>query len=69
MRIRHPATRKSGCKLIENPAECSGPPHLLGPWGSAGPGAVTSGLLMTPLPAGHPASYHYTQVEPVAISG
>src|SRR5262249_8830873 len=29
----------------ENPAECSGPPHLLGPWGSAGLGAVWSGLL------------------------
>jgi len=25
---------------IDNPAECSGPPHLLGPWGSAGSGAV-----------------------------
>ena len=24
----------------ENPTECSGPPHLLGPWGSAGRGAV-----------------------------
>src|SRR5262249_59086754 len=29
------------CRLIfDNPAECSGPPHLLGPWGSAGSGAV-----------------------------
>jgi len=25
---------------IDNPTECSGPPHLLGPWGSAGSGAV-----------------------------
>jgi len=24
----------------DSPAECSGPPHLLGPWGSAGTGAV-----------------------------
>src|SRR5262249_62261136 len=29
------------CRLIfDNPTECSGPPHLLGPWGSAGSGAV-----------------------------
>ncbi len=28
------------CEPIDNPAECSGPPHLLGPWGSAGTGAV-----------------------------
>jgi len=28
------------CDLFANPTECSGPPHLLGPWGSAGPGAV-----------------------------
>jgi hypothetical protein len=26
--------------VIDNPTECSGPPHLLGPWGSAGAGAV-----------------------------
>jgi len=25
---------------FDNPAVCSGPPHLLGPWGSAGSGAV-----------------------------
>ena len=25
---------------IDNPTECSGPPHLLGPWGSAGSEAV-----------------------------
>jgi hypothetical protein len=37
---------------IRYPTECLGPPHLLGPWGSAGPEAETSGLLM-PLPAGH----------------
>src|ERR1700758_5621262 len=37
-----PATRrnraKSFCEYLDNPAECSGPPHLLGPWGSAGTG-------------------------------
>ena len=42
-----------------NPTECSGPPHLLGPWGSAGKGAVQSGLLVTPLPAGHPMVVPY----------
>ena len=36
-----------------NPTECSGPPHLLGPWGSAGLEACASGLLITPLPTGH----------------
>src|ERR1700745_2142451 len=30
----------------DNPTECSGPPHLLGPWGSAGLGAAWSGLLI-----------------------
>src|SRR5262249_50735737 len=38
-----PATRrnrpKNSCESIDNPTECSGPPHLLGPWGSAGTGA------------------------------
>src|SRR5829696_7919854 len=24
------------CSAIDSPTECSGPPHLLGPWGSAG---------------------------------
>src|SRR5262245_60182740 len=37
----------------DNPTECSGPPHLLGPWGSAGPGAVGVASSKTPLPAGH----------------
>jgi hypothetical protein len=36
----------------DNPAECSGPPHLLGPWGSAGLDDA-SGLLITSLLAGH----------------
>src|SRR6202790_251943 len=34
-------------KGFDNPAECSGPPHLLGPWGSAGSGAVKVGSLYT----------------------
>ena len=36
-----------------NPTECSGPPHLLGPWGSAGPGAMGVASSKTSLPAGH----------------
>jgi len=33
----------------------SGPPHLLGPWGSAGSGVVRVASL-SPLPAGHQLS-------------
>src|SRR6266487_5301951 len=29
---------KSWAYPFDNPTECSGPPHLLGPWGSAGRG-------------------------------
>src|ERR1700687_5957605 len=40
--LQRPATRrnraKNSCEYIDNPTECSGPPHLLGPWGSAGTG-------------------------------
>ena len=39
--------------VFDNPAECSGPPHLLGPVGFGRSGGGTSGLLMTPLPTGH----------------
>jgi len=38
---------------IDNPAECSGPPHLLGPVGFGRSWGGKSGLLMTPLPTGH----------------
>jgi len=31
---------REGFGAFDNPTECSGPPHLLGPWGSAGLGAV-----------------------------
>src|ERR1700689_2426575 len=41
------------CSASDSPTECSGPPHLLGPWGSAGLGGGASGLLMTSLRAGH----------------
>jgi len=41
------------CSASDSPTECSGPPHLLGPWGSAGLGGGASGLLMTLLRAGH----------------
>ena len=36
-----------------NPTECSGPPHLLGPWGSAGPEAMGVASSKTSLLAGH----------------
>ena len=35
-----PSARSRFALLHDNPTECSGPPHLLGPWGSAGSGAV-----------------------------
>src|SRR5580700_598304 len=41
------------CSASGSPTECSGPPHLLGPWGSAGLGGGASGLLKTPIRAGH----------------
>ena len=34
------ATRNPGNPLHDDPTVCSGPPHLLGPWGSAGLGAM-----------------------------
>src|SRR5581483_7302213 len=37
----------------EYPTECSGPPHLLTPVGFGRSGGGVSGLLMTPLSAGH----------------
>src|SRR5215471_5205565 len=37
-RRREEIARENSCEYIDNPAECSGPPHLLGPWGSAGTG-------------------------------
>src|SRR5579863_1540874 len=41
------------CEPIDNPTECSGPPHLLGAVGFGRRGSGTSGLLMSPFPAGH----------------
>jgi len=38
---------------FDNPTECSGPPHLLGPVGFGRSGGGASGLLMTLLPTGH----------------
>jgi hypothetical protein len=29
-------------KIVEYPTECSGPPHLLGPWGWAGHSVVAN---------------------------
>ena len=43
----------AACYPIDNPAECSGPPHLLGPVGFGRSWGGKSGLLMTPLPTGH----------------
>ena len=42
---------------FDNPTECSGPPHLLGPVGFGRSGGGTSGLLMIPLPTGHLAPH------------
>jgi hypothetical protein len=36
-----------------NPTECSGPPYLLGPWGSALQEAMGVASSKTSLPAGH----------------